>query len=186
MDVNCLGKKFFAKLIKDHEIRNHPGFSASASYLMTSVLWDWGRRIFNTEEEAQLRVEGTMKTDVETGVLQIKVIEQCQRLPEAGKDKEQILHWNVKRRRGLTNTLILDFCPPKLGKNKCLSFRSPQFVVVCYYSPKKLIRRTSNAILTSGSLMPMTSFCCRDCLKVGLQDWYSSSKDYREGNLLVN
>ena len=35
------------------------------------------------------------------------------------------------------DTLISDFYPPKLEENKFLFFSAPQFVVVCYCSPRK-------------------------------------------------
>ena len=67
----------------------------------------------HAEEKTGHGGEGDRKTQAELEVMWPQV-KECQQPPEAGKGKEQILPWSLRKERNSVNTLISAFWPPGL------------------------------------------------------------------------
>lgn len=104
--------------------RDHPGLSRWVLNLMTNVLIRDTRGRFDRRGGDTVTTEAGMdRCSHESGVLTA---------PRSWRRQRSFAP-------GMANTLILDFRPPELCKNKFLFFLSHEFVAICYSSQKSNI-----------------------------------------------
>lgn len=118
-------------------------------------------------EDDHVSTDGHMKTEAESGAVQVQAMEhQITAAIRSWKKQGRTCPYSLWREHGPADTPVFYFQHPLLWQNKFLLFSGTQSVFFCYGSPRKLTQLHENIIYPDywGFWCPFTFYTQLKCL----------------------